>query len=167
MKPIVTYGIEAIWPDLKVHHFEALDGCKCDFLKKTLGVHRSVRNRLVIMFCQVPLLSEELALKYGSTPEYENYLSICEEKFADVDPDVHLSPAMTQKDWMGPRYEKRHLVLRSSIHGFHFKLCSLSCHSRSPTCVCKLCKGSAAALLHVFVCPYLKDKGLSYVNDLE
>ena len=130
-----------------------------------LGLHRSTRNRLVALLCDVPYLTEELASKLSITPAYRNYLTLVEDKLSDLDPDVFLSPAILQCEWKKAMYEKRHLVTRVSVHGFHHKLCvNEHWHERGNDCICRFCRESAVNLLHVFECSILCFKSLSELD---
>ena len=165
LRPIVTYGLEAIWQDLSVSHFELLDCCQWDFFKRVLGLHKSTRNRLVFYLCDVEHLSLVCAQKYGRTPAFDEYVARLEDKLADVDPEFFSTPAYTQSVWKQPMYEKRHLATRASTHGFHFKLCTNTrSHDRSPSCICRFCGFSCGSLLHVFNCNMVRS--LEQVNSL-
>ena len=168
LKPIITYGIEAIWEDLKQNDLEVIDKCKCSYYKRVMGVHESTKNRLIIIFAGFTMLTEELAHKFGSTVTYNEYIESIERKLSDVDANIFRTPALTQDDWRKSNAKKRHLVLRASVHGFHFKLCTKSkCFERSENCVCRYCDGSSYSLLHVFQCPFLANRSLSYVNEMQ
>ena len=156
IKPIMCYGVEQFWEDLSEHHFEIIDGCFFDFYKRVLGLHRSARNRKVLLMTDQPLLTESLVrtARVPSTPAYERYLLVMEEKLADLEAEFFLSPAMTQTDWREGNHEKRHLICRMSDHGFHHKLCLTDyCKFRSRTCVCRYCFTSCVSLLHALHCP--------------
>ena len=155
LKPIITYGLTVIWEDMKPCHFETIEKCKCAFLKRVMGLHKSTRNRLVIMLSGLPLLSEELvSAGLPRTEAYLSYLDSVQEKLADIDPEFFNSPGMNQDSWKAARCTSRHRTLRVSCHGFHHKLCRMTnCFSPSTLCICKLCEQPAASLLHALNCP--------------
>ena len=168
LKPIVVYGLEPVWPDLKEHHFELIDKFKWTFFKRVLSVHMNTRNRLVCLLSGLPCLSEELGLRFGVTPELQNHLEAFQEKMFLVDPDVFLSPAFVQSAWKCTQSKKRHLSVRVSVHGFHFKFCrKKNCFDRSDSCTCRFCQLPAGRLLHALECPFLSLKGLDFVDNLE
>ena len=147
-----------------------IDVCFCDFLKKVMGLHRSTRNRKVIMMSGLPLLTEHLinTKRVPGTDAYEEYIDLCYNKFTDIEPEFFSSPVMKNDDWKGACYEKRHLLCRHGSHGFHHKYCSInSCHERNESCICIFCKNSCFSLLHSLSCSYLKDKGLKFLDSLE
>ena len=63
--PITTYGVELIWENLTPANLESLDRVKAAFLKRTLGLHPSAKNRLVYCLAQTPLFSKELQERLG------------------------------------------------------------------------------------------------------
>ena len=166
VEPIITYGIEAFWEDLSVKHLELIDCCMFDFYKKVLGIHRSTRNRLVLLMLNLPLLTESLVRKgrVPTTPNFNSYLGHVHQKMTDVECDFFLSPAMTQENWRRAKQENRHLICRSSVHGFHHKFC---CQNRSSTCICNFCDESASSLGHIFECCILKHMSLLEIDQLE
>ena len=169
IKPIAVYGIECFWSDLSVAQFEILDGAFFDFLKKVLGLHRSTRNRLVLMMCGFPLLSESLVMRgrVEETPAYRAHLNNFYSKCAEVDEEFFGSPAMVQSEWKKSNYDKRHLVCRVSVHGFHSKICTTEGqHDRGRDCVCFFCHECCKSLLHVLVCPVVMDIGLGFFDTM-
>lgn len=167
LKPIITYGLQAVWEDLKSNHFETLDSCKFAFFKRVLGLHQSTKNRLVALITGLPLLSEELSLNFPLTPELESHLDAFADKLGDINPEFFSTPIMVQTDWNLPLYKKRHLVARVSIHGFHHKICrDTDRHDPEPDCVCTFCEENCHSVLHVFECPILKDWSLGEIDEM-
>lgn len=165
IEPIVTYALTGYWQDLSIKQLEIIDCCFFDFLKKVLGVSRCTRNRLVLLLCDVPRLTQKLVAsgRVGVTEAFSQYNAIWEQK--EIDPEFRLTPAVTQSDWQRSNYEKRHLVCRVSVHGFHYKLCNdTPCRERNEFCICKYCGDSASELSHVFHCMFLRAKPLEYLD---
>ena len=167
--PIVAYGIDIIWYDFNIKHFELLDCCWFDYYKKVLAVPKCTRNRKVAILVGLPLLSESL-VKSGRvkvTSAYKQYLNKLENKFVDVDPDFFETPALNQSSWKNGYNKKRHLVTRLAVHGFHHKMCkSVNCFKPDLNCLCKFCNTPCKSLNHAIVCPFMSDKGLNYLDDL-
>ena len=133
-----------------------------------LGVHENTKNRLVVIFAGFTLLTEELSQKLGITDAYSQHIQTIERKLSDVDVNIFRTPALTQNNWRNSNAKKRHLVIRASVHGFHFKLCaSNKCFERNENCLCRFCDYSSSSLLHVLECAVLWKRGLSFVNDLK
>lgn len=167
IKPIVLYGIDIVWEDLKVSDFLRLDAVKWNFLKRVLGVHRSTRNRLIALITGVPSLTESVVKKgLPVTVAYDSYLKDCESKFTDVDPDIFKTCAFSNSVWKNPCYVKRSVVMRASVHGFHHLICNKGfCFERELDCVCFHCDNSAASILHAIDCPVIPS--LSFLSTLE
>ena len=139
LRPIITYGVEAIWEDLGPNHFGIIDSCKWGFFKRVLGLHKSCKNRYIAIITGLPYLT-----------------------------DIYNSPAIKQCNWKGARYQKRHLVCRFSVHGFHFKLCKTAAyHERESDCKCKFCGLSSYGLLHAFECSVLSKRSLEDISNIE
>ena len=87
IEPIITYGISSIWNDLSVQHFEIIDSVWCNFFKKVLGLHRSTRNRKVILMIGLPTLVESLVKRdrVEITENYCKYIELLEEKLSLVE----------------------------------------------------------------------------------
>ena len=154
---------------MNANHFDIVDSAFCDYYKKVLGLHRSMRNRHVILMCGLPLLTEKLVSdgKVPCTRAYQDYIEAKLDKLCDVDPEFFLTPAMCQKDWKKSCAEKRHLITRFSCHGFHHKLCSkLTRHDRSYDCICKFCKRDCSSLFHGLNCDKLLEKSISFLDSL-
>ena len=169
IEPIITYGIEAFWTDLSVMQLELIDGVWFDFFKKVLGVHRSTRNRKIVLLLELPTLVESL-VKRGKVPiteAYLEYISRLEWKVASIETEFFSTPAMTQVKWKNGNCEKRHLVCRLASHGFHHKICfDDKCNNRCINCKCKFCFKSCESLNHAIECSVLKNKSLAYLDQL-
>ena len=47
--PVASYGIELVWDELSVDSLDKLNQVKATFLKRTLGLRRTAKNRLVYL----------------------------------------------------------------------------------------------------------------------
>ena len=155
LKPIVTYGLKIMWEDFGPLQFRMLDSCKMNFYKRVMGLHRSARNRLIVLYSQVPLLSEDLVREgFFSSVSFVNYMEDWQTKLASVEESCLLSPAFSSKEWMGSGYTKRHIVCRVSVHGFHHKICVKGDldHEKDIDCICQFCEESCVDINHAIDC---------------
>ena len=152
---IVIYGITAVWKDLTVSQLRHLNRSKMFFCKRIFGLGPTASNRITTLLSDVPTVREDL-VRSGRVEPTDAFRELVEEMevgFSELDPEVFLSPAMTQTDWRGPMREKRHVVTRFAAHGFHFKLCFWKeSHTVQHNCVCRFCF-SPLSLLHGIECP--------------
>ena len=169
LKPILCYGLEAVWPDLKSCHYKLLDSAKWYFFKRVLGLSKFCKNRYVSLLLGLPLLTEQFVAKSHEYVTYSwlIYKSEVELKLIDVPVDFFASFAMCSNEWMKSGFVKRHLLTRYSVHGFHSKFCMSDVfHERCATCICLYCNEYCGDLNHGRECIYLKLLSLSELNDL-
>ena len=154
LAPIARYGITDIWGDLTANQLAQLDRAKFSFFKKVLGVHRSASNRKVMILAEIDSLCEDLA-KSGLVPRTEvfvTYLSNLESRLSELDPIFFESPAVIHDHWKEACYQRRHVVTRFAIHGFHHFLCiDRESHEGADYCICRFC-GGGLDLLHGLAC---------------
>lgn len=169
LKPIISYGINVIWEDLKSQHFKMIDMCKLLFFKRVMGLAKGVKNRFVILLMgDIPLLSESLSRNRTtlSNAGFYDYIKGVESKVMEnVDPEFFNAPGMIQDNWKRSCETKRHLVTRASVHGFHHLICTNNdCFEALEECVCLHCNESASSLLHCVCCPAIPS--LSFLDTL-
>ena len=155
LKPILTYAIKSFWYDLTARQIKMLDACQWMFYKRVLGLPINAKNRkIALLLNDIPSLAEQLVNSniVSATEEYRIYITEVENKLCEVEQEFFTSPGMTQEQWKKAGYDKRHLILRACIHGFHHKLCSnKDKHELREGCKCKLCD-ETLTINHVFVC---------------
>lgn len=142
LAPCAAYGVELVWECLSESDLALLDKSKPAFLKKVLGVHPNTRNRLIYLLTGTPFFVEELcaSLKLRETPAYKDFISRKKRELSEVDPEFLTSPAMLSDAWRQPDRANRHVVIKSSTHGYHHTVCRNELfHSPSFECVCKFC----------------------------
>lgn len=142
VNPTASYGVQVIWPFLTRRNFQELDKIKAAYLKRVLKVHRLSPNRLVYLIAGTPLFIEDLQRRYNlpRTRAFQEYLEEWEGKLAEVHPLFFQTQAMTSDAWKRANNDKRHLVTRFAVHGFHHEICTRDgFHEISPECLCKLC----------------------------
>jgi hypothetical protein len=152
--PIASYGIRAIWRELKISDLEDLEGIKANFLKRTMGLSKYTRNRLTYLLAKTPSFIDELMGIYNleetaASLEFKRRLNL---RVAEVNPEFLSSFAMTDSNWMASLYDLRHLICRTAVHGFHHKYCEdVSYHQPAEECRCRFC-GSLCTLYHLDQC---------------
>jgi hypothetical protein len=140
--PCATYGIREIWEHLSTANLNDLEQVKANFLKRTLGVAKNTRNRLVYLLAGETTMIERMVKIMGlsRTEAYEKFLKQWEEKFADINVEFLDTDAMKREDWKRPLYNRRHTICREAVHGFHHYFCSRpTFHEADENCVCRLC----------------------------
>ena len=165
--PVAAYGIQAVWPHLSSIQLEKLDRVKPAFLKHWLGLHSSALNRLLYLLCDTPLLIEDLRVQYRlpTTDAYLEFISMWENKMAEVDPEFYDTGAMKDDAWKGANRTNRHVVVRYAIHGFHHILCRTEgYHLPNDSCQCSKCEG-ACTKYHASVCPAVTSLNSLSTND--
>ena len=155
LKPVITYGLKVMWDDLGPLHFRLLDSCKINFFKRVMGLHRSSRNRLIVLYSQTSLLCEDLVREgFRRSSLFDDHIEEWQDKLDSIEESCVLSPAFSTKNWMVAGFEKRHIVCRVSVHGFHHKLCAKGSveHEKDNDCICQFCGGICSDLNHAINC---------------
>ena len=65
--PIITYGIEIIWPHLSKRNLSAMERIQSLYIKRAIGVVKTTRSRLVYLLARGTFLSEDLRTKLQLT----------------------------------------------------------------------------------------------------
>lgn len=154
--PIVSYGIQFTWDTLTEGQLSSLDKLKANYLKRTLGVHRTSKNRLVYQLCNTELLCDQLKKRSNlqETRAYVEHRRKSEEKMADIDPDFYRTPAMTTERWKDAHQRNRHRLTRGAVHGFHHAICrARDSQGGTELCICTLC-GEECKFYHIYDCKY-------------
>jgi hypothetical protein len=154
ISPIAAYGIDLIWHHLTITQLQLLDRIKPAFLKRVLGVSKYARNRIVYLLCSTSTFIEDLKTSFhlDTTPVYEQFLHVQENKFTEIDPDIFVTPAFTTEAWTAPNRENRHVVTRFAAHGYHHLICyNNAFHTAEDGCVCRLC-GERCRQYHLMSC---------------
>jgi hypothetical protein len=159
--PVAAYGVDLLWSHLTARNLEQLNRVKAAFLKRTMGLHTSARNRLVYLLADCPLLMEDLRHRHNlpRTAAFNECIGRWEQKFAEVDADFYTSGAMTNGAWREVDRPNRHVVARFAVHGFHHKLCvESSFHEPNDTCICNRC-GAGCSRYHAADCQLVTSLG--------
>ena len=171
LKPIITFAIKIFWEKLTPAQLLILDQCKLMFYKRVLGLHYNVRNRKVMyMMGDSGLLTENLVANgLPSTSAFTSYMESWELKLTEFSDDFNeeffMTPVFTQTEWKNSGFQKRHLVTRASVHGFHLKICTKAdCMFPEEGCVCWHCFGDATSLSHCFRCEAIPS--LSFLDSI-
>lgn len=140
--PVLTYGIEVIWPHLTEKNLSVLERVKALYIKRAIGVSKTTRSRLVYLLARETFLIEDLrTLPLQNTVAYENLLKSLERKREEIPLEFFGTGAMIDRTWTAANFEMRHVLTRMAVHGFHHMICNNTVfHEPSETCVCKLCE---------------------------
>jgi hypothetical protein len=152
--PIASYGIRVTWCYLKLADLINLDAVKTAFLRRLLGLHGQSRSRLVYLISDTPTFIEELVqtFRLPYTPALHDFLRQQEQKFAEVDPNIYTTPALSSNAWRAPLMDARHAICRHALHGFHHLFCTnRAFHSPDDSCSCQFCHQSCEQY-HSTVC---------------
>lgn len=152
--PVLTYGIELIWDQLKVSDLETIEKVKASFLKRTLGVSKFTRSRLVYVLTREDYLIQEIRnrMLLPSTTALQVALGRREQKRMDIWWEFYSTDAMTKWDWTQSNYDLRHVITRFACHGFHHAVCTNKrFHEPCDSCVCELC-GDHCGRYHLQFC---------------
>ena len=153
--PTLTYGIEEIWESLTNRQMEELEKVKTRYLKRVLGVSKCTQSRLVYKLAREMFLIEDLRLTIllPSTIAYETVLRDLQNKRKDILETFYTADAMTNRVWTKTNYQPRHVMTRTAVHGFHFKLCrERKFHEPDDQGMCQLCSQQCERY-HVMNCP--------------
>lgn len=155
--PVATFGIELIWDSLSVGDLHSVNRTKAAYLRRTLGLHHSARNRLVYRMADSPLFCDEIQAQFR-LPDTDALTACRSEwraKFAAIPSAFLDSPAMIDQTWRHAGRTNRHIITRFSTHGFHFKLCATqSFHDPTPQCVCVRCR-EPCIMYHALSCVHV------------
>jgi len=149
--PIAAYGIQLTWEHLSARDLYLLESVKSAFLKRVLGLHCTTRSRYTYILSGTSLFVADLmkSFKLSETESFKAFEESQEQKLADIDPGIFVSPAMTSEGW---KQANRHIVTRFAVHGFHHLLCTnVNFHDPSHNCICKYC-GLSCPKYHASSC---------------
>jgi hypothetical protein len=141
--PCAAYGIKEIWEKLSVANMLDMERVKSHYIKRALGVAKNARNRLAYLLTGESTMLERLVKIFGlrRTDAYEAFLETWERKFAEIDAEFLQTEAMKDERWKRPLYERRHVICREAIHGFHHVFCQQETfHVVNENCICKFCE---------------------------
>lgn len=165
--PIVTYGLENIWPYLSKKLLADLEKVKATFLKKALCVSKFTPSRLVYILAREQFFIEELRLKMllPTTSSYREMVSELMTKREDIWGEFFTTDAMIAREWTRGNYDLRHVVTRLAVHGFHHRICNVErFHQPDKNCVCKLC-GKLCERYHVMTCKLRQESLTKFCTD--
>ena len=158
IRPIVEYSLRGIAQFLTVANLHELDKVKSAFFKKALGLHSSASSTFALGLCDESQYCEELVkggfdFKRQVISEYRE--DIEERVWRNITERFTDGPAFLTSDWKDFGRKDRHVLTRTTYHGFHHRLCVDMCYSPVPeeaTCICRLCL-QPAPRLHILACP--------------
>jgi hypothetical protein len=152
--PIASYGIQVIWPILKVSDLVLLESVKAAFLKRVMCLYKKAKSRHVYLLAQTNYFVTELKERFNleDTPQYQEFINGQQQKVDEIDNEFYTSSAMTDRTWAQPEQKDRHVYTRYAVHGFHHFLCANpEFHIADDTCICKLC-ANVCGTYHVGIC---------------
>ena len=162
--PTVTYCLKAYSKSLTVEQLIEIDKIKTAFVKRALCLHESASSTLALEMVNTDALCQQLeALGYGfDNDTWREYCSHREERILRCCVEYgSVGPAFTNQSWLKKKQRNRHVFTRSTVHGFHMKLCIfLNCRRPEDDCRCVLC-GGYAPIYHLLECPALADEILT------
>ena len=97
------------WGDISVEGLERLDSVFYRFLKRVLGVPRTLSNRVVYLVTGCPGIVER-AVRENRAPvsaASTELLRRLERKLGEVKPDVFRAKALVSEYWKAPRVQTR------------------------------------------------------------
>jgi hypothetical protein len=166
--PVASYGIQIIWPKLKLSDLQKLESVKSTYLKRAMSLSKFTRNRLVYLLanCKSFFVSElKDKFKLPDTPAYLEFIRIKNENLCDINPEFLKTRAMTTSDWTKPHQRDRHVFTRFAVHGFHHLICkNTSYHESSDNCVCKLCNEKQCGTYHLLKCTKKEKSLIDYAS---
>jgi sorting nexin-29 len=170
IRPILEYGLVEISPFLTLPQLVNLDRVKCAFLKKALGLPKNASNTLVLRMCEQRSLVEDLVSRLTIDPDvWVSYADQRRDKSARIDNGgFNGGPAFTQQRWKEANQKDRHVITRTTVHGFHHKICTTDLyHDPVESCRCKLCNGNAGDRYHILGCASRLTSLCKFVHQLE
>lgn len=144
--PLLAYGLERLWSYLTESNFRTLEKCFTVYIKRTLRVSKTARNRYlyIIIGLQVPVTEIiRTRVRGGNTEAFKKFCKEWTEKVDSAKEDLANDPILEARHlWEGPDTARRHVFTRYLVHGYHHHLCIHGeYHSPAGTCVCKHCGG--------------------------
>ena len=144
IKPILTYGLESISNFLSLAHLKSIDSVKTIFLKRALRISKFSSATLSLHLCNTRGLSLELRDQgfVFEEQQWSQYLDWREEREAAFHDNNYLDgPAFHDTSWMRSNQKHRHVITRTTAHGFHHLLCcNTQFHECDPlSCCCRFC----------------------------
>jgi hypothetical protein len=169
--PIISYSLKAITRHLKLTQLRDLDKPKARFYKKALGLPQSASSTLALELAGVPTYCHQLRLLGHEFDDevWRQYLLERQAKHQKfLEKGYSDGPAFKNDKWKLARAENRHLITRTTSHGFHHYFCSSgTCFDPSDECICREC-GDPADRLHILTCSTKKNASLAaFVHRLE
>lgn len=162
--PIASYAVKLIWNFMSVKDFQLLENVKSRYLKRCLCIDKTTKSRYAYLMCNDELFVKHVAQSFAlpATPAYREFCDNHEAKKCDIHHGFTSTVAMTLTWWRQPNQEKRHIVTRYAVHGFHYKLCeNLQYHEAGQlSCKCRLCGTVGISVYHAQDCeagPRLSD----------
>jgi hypothetical protein len=157
--PMASYGLEVVWPHLKVSDFEKIEKVKSRYFKKVMGVSKYNKNTYTYRLVEEDLFVRELRQRFDlpETNNYVNFVAKYEATHVNNFNEKYLgTPAVRDQVWKQPLFENRHVFCRFAMHGFHNQICSNTteqkqCFQESDTCKCNLC-GQKCTQYHLSEC---------------
>jgi hypothetical protein len=137
-------------------------------LEKKTGLSKYTPSRLVYVLARETFLLDDLMLQHllPRTSEVKAVLRSRKRKQEEIWQDFYATEPMTTDSWKKENQEKRHLVTRLAVHGFHTRVCiNKKYHIPDSNYVCELCGGQCGryhlqmcAKRVKTLCEYAKDK---------
>ena len=154
--PVISYCLNTYSAFLSLEHLKDLDKIKAFFFKRALCLHESASSTLTLEMAGTNSLCQQLKnmgfeFEESVWREYcdfrdERILNICIEYGSE-------GPAFVNTCWRGKRQKNRHCFTRSTVHGFHYKMCKfIDCRKVGEACECILCNNHAD-IYHLLDCP--------------
>ena len=163
ISPIVTYGIQLIWPHLSLTDFRSLEKIKTLYLKRALCLSKYTKSRFTYKLAKCDFYVREIQIQMSlpETDAFKKFISEREVKATDINFEFYFTHAMLSDFWKVLNFSDRHLYTRFACHGFHFVLCTnIVFHECDVTCFCKFC-GSECGQYHFLRCCNVPFKSLS------
>ena len=154
IKPILIYGIDSISSCLTLQQMKSLDSVKSIFLKKALCISKFSSSTLTFRLCETKPLCLELEKRHQFDPETWNaYLKFREEREKNfVVQGYSEGPGFVTNAWKRSNQRYRHVITRTTAHGFHHLLClRQDYHVIDHNCFCKYCFNNLT-LYHFMTC---------------
>jgi hypothetical protein len=156
--PIVSYGLDVAAPYISLQNLKDIDKVKSALLKAALGLHKSASSTLAHQLFDTPTMSWDLKNTGhafdGNT--WQHYIQYREEREMHfVAENFTEGPAFTSFSWKNANFTKRHILTRTTAHGFHHIICTKeSYHQPLHNCICKCCFLSASDRYHILYCRF-------------
>ena len=156
--PIITYALRETAPYLKIASLKEIDRVKTTFIKRLLCIHKSASSTLALKVVSEPTFIEEL-LNERNPPDFQNQ-TLQQYRQYRLDRENNFEAEQYVRGlgfvfsvWKKHQQSNRHVITRTTVHGFHHKLCTTKTfHSPTLTCICYLCSSSAADRYHILEC---------------